>query len=296
MNNHPIIKIIAEMTAIATKISKQYFRNLELKQQIKDDFSVVTTADCQIEQEWRKIIFNNFPNHQIIGEEEESIINNNEFCWVLDPIDGTSSFVSGRASFGNLIALSYKGRVVLGVINQPINNELWLAVDNINSDWSNPDWQKLLLVQLGLSGSFNEIESGCWFNGNKVTANNKCTDYKEAIIYSTSSSYFQGNLQNILIEVAKSHRLQKTGGIYYGGDCYSYGLLASGFVDMVIDPALQIYDYAALIPIIKMAGGEITNFLGEEILISNNIHQKTNIIATANKDLLLSILPIISQY
>lgn len=244
---------------ISKEIAVKYFRqdNGEIT---KGDNSPVTKADREIEKLLRQEITKKFPDHGIIGEEFDNINENADFTWILDPIDGTSSFIVGRPIFGSLIALAYKNKPILGILNQPINNERWIGVDSQYSK----------------------------FNQQLIKTRN-CTKIADAVMCSSSSHYFQGDNQKILQNLCTATKYQKIGGVVYGGDCYSYGCLASGFVDIVIDPGLQIYDYAALVPIIEMAGGVISDWQGNDLNLKSNV----NIVASANKELHQEVLGMI---
>ncbi len=223
-----LIQFAHNLADEASAISLKYYRsdNGEIE---KDDQSPVTLADRQIEEKLRELIADQYPNHGVIGEEYDNTNVNSDYQWIIDPIDGTSSFIIGRPTFGNLIALSYQGKVVLGIINQPINKERWLGVDD------------------------QEENSGAWFNDKPINTR-KCVNVEDAVISSTSPFFF-GDDWDKFQELTKQAKYQKYGGVIYGGDCYSYALLASGFVDIVVEPNLQVYDYAALLPIVKAAGG-----------------------------------------
>ena len=116
----------------ASKISMKYFRKT-LKIQNKDDESPVTIADKETEQIIREQIRKNYPNHGILGEEYEDENLDSEFIWVIDPIDGTRSFIAGHKDFGNLISLLHNNKPVIGIINCPAHNERWLGIKNLRT-------------------------------------------------------------------------------------------------------------------------------------------------------------------
>lgn len=242
-------------------IAKKYFRisNGEIA---KEDDSPVTKADREIEKIIRDEIEKKFPSHGIIGEEYGIKEAKSDFTWILDPIDGTSSFIIGRALFGTLIALTYKGKSILGIMNQPITHERWIGVDG----------------------------QGSWLNGVKNKTRN-CTEISDAVMCASSSHHFQNGDEKILKKISSLTKYQRLGGIIYGGDCYSYASLASGFVDIVIDPGLKVYDYAALLPIIEMAGGVVSDWQGNDLQLKSNVR----LIASANKILHEKILKILSN-
>ncbi len=256
-----IIDFANHLAEISKPIAKKYFR-LPNGEIAKEDDSPVTKADREIEKIIRAEIEKKFPTHGIIGEEFGDIRTDADFVWILDPIDGTSSFIIGRPIFGTLIALTHKKKSVLGIMNQPITNERWVGVEG----------------------------QGSWFNGQKIQTRN-CTEISDAVMASSSSFYFQNGDEEILKRISASTKYQKIGGIIYGGDCYSYASLASGFVDVVLDPGLKVYDYAALIPIIKMAGGVVTDWDGNDLGLKSNV----KLIASANKTLHEKMLALINS-
>jgi histidinol phosphatase-like enzyme (inositol monophosphatase family) len=244
---------------LSEKITLKYYRqdNGEIQ---KDDQSPVTKADREIEAALRKEIEENFPEHGIIGEEYGLHNENSDFQWIIDPIDGTSSFIIGRPTFGTLIALSYKNKPILGIMNQAINKERWLGVDG----------------------------QGSWFNGKLIKTRN-CKKISDSII-STTSPFFFDKVDLVKFEkLCKLAKYQKYGGVIYGGDCYSYALLASGFIDIIVEPNLQIYDYAALVPIISMAGGFIGDYEVGELGLRSNV----KLLACASKELYDEVLTIL---
>ncbi|TMX05296.1 hypothetical protein EJD97_025141 [Solanum chilense] len=197
----------------------------------KEDLSPVTIADQAAEESMVKIIQENFPSHAIYGEEkgwrcqEETA----EYVWVLDPIDGTKSFITGKPVFGTLIALLYKGKPILGVIDQPILRERWI----------------------GLSGRRTTL------NGQEISTRN-CSSLSKVYMYTTSPHLFEGDA-----EIAFARVRSKVKVPLYGCDCYAYALLASGFVDLVIESGLKPYDFLSLVPVIEGAGGTITDWKGQ---------------------------------
>jgi inositol-phosphate phosphatase/L-galactose 1-phosphate phosphatase/histidinol-phosphatase len=194
----------------------------------KEDASPVTIADREAEAAMRRLIAERFPDHGIIGEEYGGDRADAEFVWVLDPIDGTKSFISGMPLFGTLIALLHKGRPVLGVIDQPISGERWLGADGAPTRWNGADIHT-----------------------------RPCAGPETATVFATSPDMFQGTDAARFARVRDAAKL-----VRFGGDCYAYGLCALGFVDAVIEAQLKPYDYCALVPIVAGAGGIITDWRG----------------------------------
>ncbi|MBP7710579.1 MAG: histidinol-phosphatase [Rickettsiales bacterium] len=260
MITQEIIDFANYLADLSTPIAKKYFRT-ENGEITKEDDSPVTIADREIERIIRVEIEKKFPNHGIIGEEFGDKNTDADFVWILDPIDGTSSFIIGRPIFGTLIALTYKGKSLLGIMNQPITEERWV----------------------GVSGQ------GSWFNGKKIQTRN-CHEISNAVMASSSSFYFQNGDEEILKRISAATKYQKIGGIIYGGDCYSYASLASGFIDVVLDPGLKVYDYAALQPIIEMAGGVVTDWEGNDLELKSGV----KLLASANAELHQKMLKLIN--
>ncbi|WP_416898001.1 MAG: inositol monophosphatase family protein [Minwuia sp.] len=197
----------------------------------KADESPVTEADRGAEQVMRKLINARFPDHGIVGEEFGAENADAEFVWHLDPIDGTKSFISGSAQFVTLIALTRHNRPVLGVINQPVNNERWIGIEG----------QKTT------------------FNGKPVSVR-KCPDIADATLYTWGAEILYGPRGPAVKSLIETVRLTR-----FSADGYAYGLLALGFVDIVADEGMKPHDYLALAPVVKGAGGHITDWQGREI-------------------------------
>ena len=181
----------------------------------------------------RRLIEEAFPADGIIGEEYGTRNEGAGRQWVLDPIDGTTSFIAGRPIFGTLIALLQDGWPVLGVIDQPIAKERWVGV----------------------------IGEGTTFNGKPVQCA-PCKDLADAVLGTTTPHQFTGDDVDAFMGVAKSVAERK---IIYGGDCYNYALVASGHVDLVIEAGLKVHDYAALVPVVEGAGGQMSDWQGHPL-------------------------------
>ncbi len=217
-------------------VISSYFRT-PISIESKPDSSPVTIADKKAEELMREEIMSAFPHHGIIGEELGEHNPSAEYKWVLDPIDGTKSFICGTVTFGTLIALLKNGSPILGVINQPILDE-FLIGDN----------------------------STCEINGNKVSVR-KCEKLSDATLLTTDhlniKKYQNINKFDNLLDKVKLYR--------NWGDCYGYYLVATGYADIMIDPIMNIWDSMALIPIIRGAGGIITDYQGNDPVKGNSI-------------------------
>ena len=230
MENLDDFKLFAKhLSDVSGKIISSYFRT-EVNIDVKADRSPVTIADKKAEEIMREEIIKEFPDHGIIGEEFGKHNENSDYQWILDPIDGTKSFICGTVTFGTLIALTYKRNPIIGVINQPVLKE-FLIGDNISSE----------------------------LNGIKVRVR-KTGKLSDAVLLTTDHLNI-GEYQNQqkfeeLINKVKLYR--------NWGDCYGYYLLATGYADIMIDPIMNIWDSAAVIPVIKGAGGVITDYYGND--------------------------------
>ena len=217
----------------AGKIVRQYFRT-PFDVETKGDTSPVTIADRAVEEKLRSMIEAAYPEDGILGEEFGAKKGKNGRTWVIDPIDGTKSFVMGRPTFGTLIALCEDGVPVLGVIDQPILRERWIGVE-------------------GQSTTFND----------QPIKTRPCKTLKDARICSTTPAMFK-NTGPVYENFETGCKLA------WGGDCYMYGLLASGHLDMGLEASLSPYDFAALVPIVKGAGGHISDWDGNSLTIESD--------------------------
>jgi inositol-phosphate phosphatase/L-galactose 1-phosphate phosphatase/histidinol-phosphatase len=184
----------------------------------------------------RRLIAARFPEHGIIGEEYGREREDAEFVWVLDPIDGTKSFISGVPLFGTLVALAHEGRPVVGVIDQPISRERWVGA-------------------AGHPATFNGAPVRC----------RACPALAGATVFSTSPDMFRGGDAAAHARVAAAAKL-----VRYGADCYAYGLIALGCIDLVIEAGLKPYDFSAMLPIIEGAGGIATDWRGDALTLASD--------------------------
>ncbi|MDY0029621.1 MAG: inositol monophosphatase family protein [Pseudobdellovibrionaceae bacterium] len=216
----------------AAIIIAQYFRQpVAIDHKTKND--PVTVADRAVEQKLRQMIEARYPDDGILGEEFGIKDTRNGRVWVLDPIDGTKSFIIGRPSFGTLISLWDGDTPLLGVIDQPITKERWI----------------------GIKGQATT------FNGQVVHVRS-CPDLRNARVGSTTPRYMTPSL---IVELN-----EKVDFIAWGGDCYLYGLLAGGNLDIVIEQHLEPFDYAALVPVVHGAGGEMCDWNGRPLTLQSN--------------------------
>jgi inositol-phosphate phosphatase / L-galactose 1-phosphate phosphatase / histidinol-phosphatase len=229
------IALANDLADAAGVVIRPYFRQ-PLAVDDKPDLSPVTAADRAAEAAMRRLIVARFPDHGIIGEEFGDERADADFVWLLDPIDGTKSFISGVPLFGSLIALAYQGRPILGVINQPISRERWI----------------------GASGRVSTL------NGAPIRCR-PCSGLAGATVFSTSPDMFQREDAAAFARVAAAAKL-----VRYGADCYAYGLVACGFIDLVIEASLKPYDFSAMRPIIEGAGGIATDWRGAPLTVASD--------------------------
>jgi myo-inositol-1(or 4)-monophosphatase len=195
------------------------------------NFDPVTAADRAAEQAMRALIRANFAEHGIVGEEFGSERTDAEYVWVLDPIDGTKSFISGMPAWGTLIALMRHGEPVYGLMHQPFTREHFSG-DGGAAQYRGPAGTRALHAR-------------------------RCASLSEAILMTTSPLLMDDDERVAFARVEKVARLSR-----YGGDCYAYCMVAAGHVDVVIEAGLKPYDVVPLIPIITGAGGIITSWDG----------------------------------
>ena len=194
-------------------------------------FDPVTAADRAAETAMRTLIRKNFPDHGIIGEEFGSDRTDAEYVWVIDPIDGTKSFICGLPAWGTLIALTRAGEPVYGMMHQPFTRERFTG-DGGTARYRGPAGERSLRVR-------------------------RCAALGEAILTTTSPLLMKEADRRIFGKVETAARLSR-----YGGDCYGYCMLAAGHIDLVIETELKPYDILPLMPIIAGAGGIVTAWDG----------------------------------
>jgi len=231
----PAAMVLAgQLADVARDIAMRHFRTA-LAVERKGDGSPVTVADRDIENHMRRMIRAAFPGHAIRGE-EFAPEGDGEFTWVLDPIDGTKSFVTGFPLFGSLIALMRADRPVLGVIEAPALAERWVGCE------ARPTL----------------------FNGRQVRAS-ACRAIEQAVVYTTTAETFNKEERQRFETLSARAALRR-----FGGDCYLYGMLAGGHCDLVIEVQLKPHDFMAVIPIVEGAGGRISDWRGAPLGIGSD--------------------------
>lgn len=206
----------------------------------KDDATPVTLADRAAEGAMRRILEAEVPQDSIVGEEFGAQAGTSSRTWVLDPIDGTTSFMAGRPIFGTLIALVVEGWPVLGLIDQPVLKERWI----------------------GATGQPTTL------NGKPVRTR-ACRQLSDATLATTGPHYFNDHEgQHFMALAARTDHRR----MIMGGDCYNYALLATGHVDIVCEAGLKLHDWAALVPVVEGAGGTMADWNGDPLNSASEGH------------------------
>lgn len=246
------IEAAIEIADLARAISLKYFRQpLDIER--KSDRSPVTIADQQTEALIRDQISRRFPEHGFYGEETGQTAINAQWVWVVDPIDGTTSFSTGKPTFGTLISLAYQGEPVLGLVDLPALDDRWLGVKG----------QPTL------------------YNGQAVKTNKNVLEISESSSYTTTTKMFNKAAMKRYQALEKLSKFS-----VFGADCLGYGLLASGFTEIVVEASLKPYDYMALVPVVEGAGGCISDWEGKPVRLNSG----DQIVASANVELHQKVL------
>ncbi|MBF5094075.1 histidinol-phosphatase [Azospirillum sp. INR13] len=227
----PMVALAQRLADSSGSVVRRYFRT-PVAIDDKADASPVTIADREAEHVIRTIIESQRPDDGIYGEEHGTKNLDAEWVWVIDPIDGTKSFITGRPIFGTLIALLHRGRPVMGIIDQPIVGDRWIGVEGRPTT----------------------------HNGQPVRVRPCPGGLPAAMFGTTSPDLFPGSDYDAYRRVAAKVKTAS-----YGGDCYTYGLLASGYYDLVVESGLKLYDFAALVPVVTGAGGLMTDWEGKPL-------------------------------
>ncbi len=230
----------------ARDIARQYHRKPK-KQWRKPDDTWVTEADCKIEQMARELVGHHYPEHEFFGEEFGDSTAQGQLKWCLDPIDGTIPFVYGMPTYGVLIALTQSSVPIVGVIEVPAMLERWCGAKLLPSTWQG-----------------------------EICKTNRGQTLAKAAVFATSIDMFsdeEREVFNLVSHHAKERR--------FGADCYAYGLLASGWVDVIMESDMKPYDLMALVPVIEGAGGVISDWEGNPLTLNSSLQ----VLATSNSSL-----------
>ena len=231
-----LLQFAVELARGAGEITLQYYRK-KPETSTKSDGSYVTIADRQAESYLRKQIAERFPDDAVLGEEEGESTGRSGRRWIVDPIDGTFAFVHGVPFYGVLIALEIEGELKVGVVNIPALGEIVSAAKGV----------------------------GCFLNGEPARVS-ETRELKDALVLCTDftacARYGFGPAAERLQGRAKTSRTW--------GDCYGYVLVATGRADVMLDPVMNLWDCAPLLPIMEEAGGRFTDWLGERTASGGN--------------------------
>lgn len=226
--------------------------------------SPVTAADRSAERRMRNLIEAKYPSHGIYGEEFGQVRVDADFVWVLDPIDGTKAFITGKPTFGTLIACLYRGVPIVGIIDQCILKERWVGA-------------------LGCPTSLN---------GKEVRVEPSARKLQDATVYTTTPDMFRLGEELDKFEAVRDRSLRTL----YGCDCYAYALVASGFgADAVVEADLGLYDYCAIVPVLEGAGGVISDWRGEQLTLWNHEASEGRVVACSNAELHAQMVGILSE-
>ncbi len=245
MNLEPHRAFMIELAERSGDFIRPFFGRADVKVELKADLSPVTAADRGAEDLMRGLIRKKFPGHGIVGEESGAERPDAEFVWVLDPIDGTQSFTAAVPLFGTLIGLIHQGQPVLGCIHQPILKQL-LVGDNRSASLNG----KPASVRPS-----RRLEDATLLTSDPVAVATRpeCRGFRSL--------------------------MEKAGLSRTWGDCYGYMLVATGWADVMYDPLMNLWDIAALVPVIRGAGGVITDASG------GPAYPATSTVAAAGADL-----------
>ena len=233
---------VDELATVAGEAIRPFFRTmLGVENKGRGGvFDPVTAADRAAEQAMRTLIRENFPQHGIVGEEFSDEGAGATYVWVLDPIDGTKSFISGMPVWGTLIGLLKEGVPVYGMMHQPFIGER-ITGDGASARYRGPVGERRLNTRA-------------------------CAGLSDATLFTTSPLLMSEQERASFEKVQAKVRLAR-----YGGDCYAYCMIAAGFVDLVVETGLKPHDIVALIPIIEGAGGIITDWSGKTAVSGGKI-------------------------
>lgn len=257
----PYLQFALELAGTAALEIVPRFQRTDVRS--KADGSPVTEADIEAERVMRELIRARYPEHGIMGEEQDDVNPDAEWCWVLDPIDGTSSFALGLPTFGTLVALIRNGHPVLGVINMPGLKETVYA----------------------------EMGSGCWYLNRmgdleQVHVSKGANRVDQAYLSTTGLYNTDIKPLDSTNPPAMSTLIRRARKFRFIGDCVQHAWVARGMIDGAMDPKMNPWDNAALIPCILEAGGVLSDLQGN----TDNLVHAPHLVTAANAELLQDIL------
>lgn len=232
------LDLACRLADAAGEVVRRHFRT-PFAVETKSDLSPVTVADREAEAAMRQILAREVPDHRVIGEEHGRDEGRDGPVWVLDPIDGTKMFVTGRPMFGTLIGLLVDGRPVLSVVDQPVSGDRWVGCQGL----------------------------GAFFNGRRIRARRRGT-LADIVGSTTSPEMFASEGERAAWSALRAHAAFWV----WGGDCIGYALMASGFSDLVLEAGLEIYDCLPLVPLLEEAGACIGDWQGRPLGLDSDGH------------------------
>ena len=237
------------------EIHRKYYRQA-FSTEYKDDSSPVTQADRESEARVRQMLMARFPEHGILGEEYPPHQADAELVWIIDPVDGTRYFMTGQPMFALLLGLAYRGKFILGLIDQAITGERWIAADGY----------------------------GSFLNGSAIHTRS-CSQLDQAVLARPGFEWHTEGRDHYIDKLWKACHWT-----HWGVAPYHYGLLAAGHIDIIINAGPQVHDFAALDPVIRNAGGMITDWHGKPLDVDSPHH----IVAVGNPELLPEIIRLLN--
>lgn len=247
-----MLDLAVAMSDAVRPVIRRYFRT-RIEVDAKTDASPVTIADREAETVMRRMIMERFPDHGIRGEEYGLHQPDAAWNWVLDPIDGTKSFVSGSLAFGTQIALLHEGRPLLGIIDQPITGERWIG-------------------RVGHRTTLN----------NATIRTSDTRRIEDAVVYTSAVDHFGEDTRDRYGAVARNARFHRA-----SHDCYAAGLLALGTVDLLLEGNVHDYDILPQLPVIEGAGGVVTDWEGRPL---PNARRFDTVVMAANAELHAAVI------
>lgn len=224
-----------DLLARAGAVPLRHFRNLEAvaNKAREGEMDPVTEADRAAEAFIREQLAARFPDHGVTGEESGGSVGSSDWGWTIDPIDGTRGYVAGFLHWAMLLALSWRGRPVLGVVHQPYTGEFWWGLEPDQAGFRRGENEQRLRVRRGVA-------------------------LQDALLATTDPYLFEGAEADVFARLRQSVAVTR-----YSADSYAYCMLAQGQLDLVVESGLKAWDVRALIPLIEGAGGVITSWCGD---------------------------------
>ena len=272
LDSADLLKFLAGLPQVSRPFIAKWFRQNPHTTQ-KADLSPVTIADQQVENALRDVIQAAFPDDAIQGEEFGSATINTagnatgRFCWVIDPIDGTKAFISGKPVFGTLVGLTDQGVPLAGMIDMPVLDETYIG------------------HLIGHNPADQQRQSACRMNA-AIVRPSPCQTLATARLATTSplalSSAGLTGFNHLAAQAALTN---------FGGDCHNYALLAAGHVDLVMEDSLAPHDMIAVVAVMQAAGAVVTDTAGQPIRLG----QSSSILAAATADLHAAALTALAE-